>query len=190
MLHSNVCLESIAYHLPQEVVSMEDTFDQLEPLLERLKIPPAGVQSASGVEERRFWPKDTTIAEVSAQAAAKALKESGLQASDIGCLVSTSVCKDYIEPSMASLVHGRLGLPSHCLNFDIGNACLAFLNGMSVLADMLEQGRFKAALIVDAESARTVIETTISRLLTEETTVDDFRAVSYTHLTLPTTPYV
>ena len=85
---------------------MEDTFDQLDPLLERLKIPPAGVQSASGVEERRFWPKGTTIAEVSAQAAVKALKESGLQASDIGCLVSTSVCKDYIEPSMASLVHG------------------------------------------------------------------------------------
>ena len=175
MLHSNVCLESIAYHLPQEVMSMEDTFEQLEPLLERLRIPSSGVQAASGVEERRFWPRGTTIAEVAAQAAAKALQASGLEASDIGCLISTSVCKDYIEPSMASLVHGRLGLPPKSLNFDIGNACLAFLNGMSVLADMIEQGRFKAALIVDAESARDVIEQTISRLLSTETTVDDFR---------------
>ena len=175
MLHANVCLESIAYHLPQEVMSMEDTFDQLEPLLERLRIPASGVLSASGVEERRFWPRGTTIAEVAAQAAAKALQASGFEASDIGCIVSTSVCKDYIEPSMASLVHGRLGLPAKCLNFDIGNACLAFLNGMSVLADMIEQGRFKAALIVDAESARNVIETTISRLLSDESTVDDFR---------------
>lgn len=175
MLHSNVCLESIAYHLPQEVMSMEDTFEQLEPLLERLRIPSSGVQAASGVEERRFWPRGTTIAEVAAQAAAKALQASGLEASDIGCLISTSVCKDYIEPSMASLVHGRLGLPPKSLNFDIGNACLAFLNGMSVLADMIEQGRFKAALIVDAESARDVIEQTISRLLSTETSVDDFR---------------
>lgn len=175
MLHTDVCLESIVYHLPQEVMSMEDTFDQLDPLLERLKIPAAGVLSASGVEERRFWPRGTTIAEVAAQAAVRALEASGLQPSDIGCVISTSVCKDYIEPSMASLVHGRLGLPSNCLNFDIGNACLAFLNGMSVLADMIEQGRFKAALIVDAESARDVIESTISRLLSEETSVDDFR---------------
>ena len=53
---------------------MEDTFEQLEPLLERLRIPSSGVQAASGVEERRFWPRGTTIAEVAAQAAAKALR--------------------------------------------------------------------------------------------------------------------
>ncbi len=175
MLHADVCLESVAYHLPAEVVSTEDTFDQLAPLLERLRIPAEGVLAASGVEERRFWPRGTTIAETAARAAQKALDASGLTAADIGCVVSTSVCKDYIEPSMASLVHGRLGLPSHCLNFDIGNACLAFLNGMSVLADMIDQGRIKAALLVDAESARDVIESTVTRLLREETTVDDFR---------------
>lgn len=175
MLHAEVCLESVAYHLPAEVVSTESTFDQLAPLLERLRIPAEGVLAASGVEERRFWPRGTTIAESAARAASKALEASGLTAADIGCVVSTSVCKDYIEPSMASLVHGRLGLPAHCLNFDIGNACLAFLNGMSVLADMIDQGRIKAALLVDAESARDVIESTVTRLLREETTVDDFR---------------
>lgn len=175
MLHADVCLESIAYHLPPEVVSTEATLDDLEPLLARLKIPPAGVLAASGVEERRFFPRDTSIAEAAARAAVKALEASGLSGSDIGCVVSTSVCKDYIEPSMASLVHGRLGLPSHCLNFDIGNACLAFLNGMSVLADMIDQGRIKAALLVDAESSRQVIESTVERLLGEGTTSDDFR---------------
>lgn len=154
---------------------MESTFEELEPLLEKLRIPISGVLSASGVEERRFWPRGTTIAEVAAQAAVKALQQSGLQASDIGCIVSTSVCKDYIEPSMASLVHGRLGLPANCLNYDIGNACLAFLNGLSVVADMIERGRCKAALLVDAESAREVIEHTVRRLLGESTTVDDFR---------------
>ena len=144
-------------------------------MLERLKIPIAGVMVASGVEERRFWPRDSTIAELSTRAATKALAAAGIDASDIGCVISTSVCKDYIEPSMASLVHGRLGLPPHCLNFDIGNACLAFMNGMSVLADMIDQGRFKAALIVDAESSREVIESTVDRLLQEDTDVDTFR---------------
>ncbi|MCA9791455.1 MAG: 3-oxoacyl-ACP synthase III [Candidatus Eremiobacteraeota bacterium] len=175
MLHSDVCLESVAYELPPNVVSMESTFEELDPLLERLRIPPAGVMAASGVEERRFWDRGTTIAEVATKAAVKAIDQSGIDPSDLGCIISTSVCKDYIEPSMASLVHGRLGLPSHCLNFDIGNACLAFMNGMSVLADMIEKGQIKAALLVDAESAREVIEATVDRLLLPETTSDQFR---------------
>lgn len=175
MLHRDACLESVAYQLPTEVVTTESTFDELAPLLERLRIPIEGVLAASGVEERRFWPRGTTIAETAAQAALKALETAGVEPSDIGCIVSTSVCKDYIEPSMASLVHGRLGLPPHCLNFDIGNACLAFLNGMSILADMIDRGRIRAALIVDSESARDVIESTVARLLQDDTTVDDFR---------------
>lgn len=175
MLHNNVCIESVAHELPPIVKSMESTFDSLEPLLKRLGIPAEGVLAASGVEERRFWSKGATINEVAAVAAAAALEESGLEPGDIGCIISTSVCKDYIEPSMASLVHGRLGLHAHCLNFDIGNACLAFMNGMSIMADMIEKGQIKAGLLVDAESARDVIDATIERLLQPEATIDDFR---------------
>lgn len=175
MLHTNACLESVAYQLPAEVVTTESTLDELAPMLERLKIPPEGVLSASGVEERRFWPRGTTIAESAASAAIKALQAAKIDALDVGCIVSTSVCKDYIEPSMASLVHGRLGLSPYCLNFDIGNACLAFLNGLSILSDMIDRGRIKVGLLVDSESARDVIESTIARLLQEDTTVDDFR---------------
>ncbi len=175
MLHADVCIESVAYELPTNVVSMESTFETLEPLLDRLRIPPEGVLAASGVEERRFWDRGTSITEVATKAAAKALEDSQVDPREIGCLISTSVCKDYIEPSMASLVHGRLGLHAHCLNFDIGNACLAFMNGMSVAADMIEKGRIRAALLVNAESAREVIEATIERLLEPSTTVDHFR---------------
>jgi len=49
-------------------------------------------------------------------------------------LVTTSVCRDFIEPSTASVVHGGLELPKTCLSFDVGNACLAFLNGIDIAA--------------------------------------------------------
>ncbi len=175
MLHKNVCLEAVAYELPQYVKSSESIFDELAPMLERLKIPPAGLLAASGVEERRFWDRGTTIAGVSTIAARKALEASGVDPLDIGAVVSTSVCKDYIEPSMASLVHGELGLDPRCLNFDVGNACLAFMNGVSVLADLIDSGRMKAALLVDAESSREVIEATIRRLLLPDVDVATFQ---------------
>jgi 3-oxoacyl-[acyl-carrier-protein] synthase-3 len=150
-------------------------FEELSPMLERLKIPPEAIANASGVEERRYWPPGTTIVESSTRAARKVLEKTGIDPADIGCIVSTSVCKDYIEPSMASIVHGELGLSPHCLNFDIGNACLAFMNAVSVVGDMIDQGRMKAALLIDSESSREVVEATIQHLLQPDITVADFQ---------------
>ena len=175
MLLNNVCLEGVAYELPSYVMTTDAIFEELSPMLERLKIPPEAIANASGVEERRYWPAGTTIVESSTRAARKVLEKTGIDPADIGCIVSTSVCKDYIEPSMASIVHGELGLSPYCLNFDIGNACLAFMNAVSVVGDMIDQGRMKAALLIDSESSREVVEATIQHLLKPGITVADFQ---------------
>lgn len=175
MLLHNVCLEGVAHELPSYVMTTDAIFEELAPTLERLKIPAEGVISASGVEERRYWEPGTTIVEASTRAARKVLAKTGIDPADIGCIVSTSVCKDYIEPSMASIVHGELGLDPSCLNFDIGNACLAFMNAVSVVGDMIDQGRIKAALLIDAESSREVVNATIERLLQPDVQVSDFQ---------------
>lgn len=175
MLHEQVCLEALAYELPPNVVSTESIFDELAPTLQRLQIPPAGLQAISGVEERRFWDRGTDLSQVAARAARKAIESAGVPPQQIGVLISTSVCKDYIEPSMASMIAGELGLPDTTLSFDIANACLAFLNGMSVVADMIHRGTVKAGLVVDAESAREVTEATIERLLQPEADANMFR---------------
>ena len=66
--------------------------------------------------------------------------DAGVDRSRVGLLVNTSVSRDYLEPSTASIVSGNLGLNDNCLNFDIANACLAFLSGMDVASRMLERG--------------------------------------------------
>ena len=175
MLLKNVCLEGVAYELPAYVMTTDAIFDELAPMLERLKIPQEAIANASGVEERRFWPVGMSIVESSTRAARKVIEKTGIDPLDIGCIVSTSVCKDYIEPSMASIVHGELGLSPSCLNFDIGNACLAFMNGVSVVGDMIAQGRMKAALIIDSESSREVVDATVRHLLQPHITVADFQ---------------
>lgn len=183
MRYHDVCLEALGYEMPPFVVSTESIFERITPMLERLKIPVESVVGASGVEEIRFWPEGTTVAETATRAARKALAASHVDPSDIGLLISTSVCKDYIEPSMAALVHGELGLAEHCKNFDVGSACLGFFAGVSLAADYIDAGRIKAALIVDSESSRTVVESTIEQLLSEKTTVSDFQ-LNFATLTL------
>jgi len=183
MLNRSVYLEALAYELPPCVVSSASILQRLSSTLERLRLPAEALMATAGVDERRFWPEGTTIVDSATAVARKALEASGLDLGDIGALVSTSVCKDYIEPSMASMIHGELGLPGHCLNLDVGNACLGFLNGLSLLADLIDAGRIKAALVVDAESSREVVEATIQRLLRPDTQISDFQT-NFASLTL------
>lgn len=179
----NVFLESIGYELPPFVVSSDSIVEQLEPTSARLGIDAGSVMAATGVEERRFWAPGATIVETATTAARKAIESSGLDPALIGALVNTSVCKDYLEPSMASMIHGELGLSSSCMNLDVGNACLGFLNGITFVADLIELGRIKAGVVVDAESSREVVNKTVERLLRPDTNAEDFR-LNFATLTL------
>lgn len=145
------------------------------PTLQRLGIRIELLEEVAGIRERRVWGRPTQVADAAAMAGEKALTISGVPRSEIGLLVSTSVCRDYVEPSTASVVHGTLGLAETCQNFDVGNACLAFLNGMDIAARMIERGDIAYALIVDGEVSDQITNRTVARLLLPETTAEQFR---------------
>src|SRR6185369_17115634 len=102
--------------------------------------------------------------DVAARAGEEALRLANVPRERIGALISTSVCRDFIEPSVACLVHRTLGLPSECVNFDLGNACLGFVNGMDLVASMIERGEIEYGLVVDGEGSRYAVQATIDRL--------------------------
>jgi acyl-CoA:acyl-CoA alkyltransferase len=109
-------------------------------------------------------------------AGAKALAEAGVDPGSVGLLIDTSVARAHLEPSSAVSVHHALGLPMSCLNFDLGNACLGFLNGMQLAATMIDAGRIDYALVVDGEGSRYTQELTLERLSGPETTRDEVLA--------------
>ena len=125
---------------------------------------PGWLQSVTGIRSRRFWEPHLKPSDIATRAANKTLERSGISREKIGALVSCSVSKDYIEPSVAAFVHGNLKLPRRCLNFDAGNACLGFLTGMMIVADMIELGRIEAGMVVAGENSRPPTEATIARL--------------------------
>lgn len=159
-----VLVESLRVVLPQIAVSTDDLEGALSPTLERLGIPRGQIEALTGVRERRFWPDTTRPWHMAAEAAALAMAEAGRSPEQIDVLVSTSVCRDGLEPSMASSIHGRLGLPARCLNFDVGNACLGFLTGLDVVAALIASGQARAGLVVAGEGSREVVEATAARL--------------------------
>lgn len=149
--------------------------DRLAPALERLGVDAGLLENLSGIVARRWWDEGTMPSTAAAAAGKLALERAGIDKSKVGIVINTSVCRDYIEPSTACIVHSKLGLSPDCMNFDLGNACLGFVNALDIAGNMIERGQIEYALIVDGESSQHAVESTIERLLKPESDYKSFR---------------
>lgn len=146
------------------VVTSAELDERLASTYRRVGLRPGMLERLVGIRERRWWADGFTYADGAAVAGAKALAESGIDVAQIEMMVNTSVSRAHLEPSTAVSVHHGLGLAPHCLNFDVANACLGFVNGIQIAVAMIESGQIEYALVVNGEDARPVQEATIARL--------------------------
>ena len=147
---------------------------RLQPALDRLEVRGDLLEAVAGIRERRVWDGPMPAAEAATLAGRKALAVTSAPRERIGVLINTSVSQDYVEPSTAAVVHGNLELADTCHNFDVGNACLAFMTGMDIAARMIEHGVIEYALVVDGETSNEITERTIERLNAPAATLAQF----------------
>ncbi|RPI89328.1 MAG: 3-oxoacyl-ACP synthase III, partial [Planctomycetaceae bacterium] len=165
MRYRHVCLEALACTLPPEAVTSAEIDRRLEPVYQRLNLPAGRLELMTGIRERRFWPRHVTPGSISAQSASRLLEMTGFDRKWVGALVHGSVCRDQLEPATASGVHHVVGLPQTACVLDISNACLGLLNGVLLVANMIELGQIRAGIVVGTEMGRDLVEGTIDSLL-------------------------
>jgi 3-oxoacyl-[acyl-carrier-protein] synthase-3 len=161
----NVSVLGVAHVDAPVRVSSGEIEQKLAPTIQRLGMRPDLLREISGINERRYWENGVQPSDAATLAGEKVLSSTGIDRSELGVLINTSVCRDYVEPSTACIVHSNLGLPETCMNFDLGNACLAFINGMDMVGNMIERGQIEYGIVIDGESSRFSTERTIERLL-------------------------
>jgi len=183
MNFENVSVLSVAHVDAPHRMPSEEIERELAPTMERLGVRPDLLRDLSGILERRFWDEGVMPSEVAAKAGEKALERAGIDRSRVGILINTSVCRDYLEPSTACIVHSQLGLAETCMNFDLGNACLGFVNGMDMVGNMIDRGQVDYGILVDGETSRQITEATIARLQDPEIDEATFRE-NFASLTL------
>ncbi|MFI5390239.1 MAG: 3-oxoacyl-ACP synthase III, partial [Bacteriovoracales bacterium] len=162
MKFENVGIKSFGYFLPDQVLTSNEIEDQISQTYERLKMAPGRLELMTGIKERRFWSPGTAPSHLSYEAAKLALRE--MPTEEIDLLIHTSVCRDFLEPATASLVHQKLGLSPSCTFFDLSNACLGFLNAMEIAANLIECGKIKNALIVSGENSGPLLLQTLKNI--------------------------
>ena len=167
MRYQHVCVEAFSYTLPPHVVTSDEIEARLAPVYERLSLPAGRLEMMSGIRERRFWDRDWRPGAISAVTAEKALQAARFDRQYCECLIHGSVCRDQLEPATANSVHHALGLPDSAFVFDVSNACLGLLNGMLLLANMIELGQVRGGVVVGTEGGRDLVEGTIDTLLNQ-----------------------
>lgn len=165
MCFEKVRLPAFGTVFPPEVVTSADIEERLRPLYERLRLPAGRLELMTGIRERRFWPDNRVPSAASAEAGEKALQTWGGDRREIELVAHCGVCRDRLEPATAAYVHGQLGLASGCQIFDLSNACLGFLNGLTLVSGLIESGQIRRALLVSGENGRPLLEHTIKTLL-------------------------
>lgn len=165
MRYRHVALEGLQALVPDETVTSLDLETRLNPVYERLGLPAGRLELMTGIRERRFWPRGTRPGAISAQVCEQLLTKTGIDRRQIGALVHGSVCRDQLEPATAAGVHQALRLPESALVLDVSNACLGLLNGLLLVANMIELGQIRAGLVVGTEVGRDLVEATVDSLL-------------------------
>ncbi|NOJ60356.1 3-oxoacyl-ACP synthase III [Arthrobacter sp. 260] len=172
--HHNTALLGVE-SVEAPVIVTSNEFDRvLAPALKRLRLSSGLLQRVAGITERRWWAPGTRFDDAAIEAGAKALASSGIEASQIGLLINTSVTRTNLEPSVAVKIHNGLGLPSSAMNFDVANACLGFVNGITLAANMIEAGQIQYAMVVNGEDSQATQEATLRRLNSPEATRASF----------------
>ena len=165
MRFENVCIESIAVALPVETLTSTELEERLRPLYERLRLPFGRLELMSGIRERRLWPPGTKPSDASAAAGRAVLARSALKPEQIETFMHAAVSRDLLEPATAAFAHRKIGLHPRVQLFDVSNACLGFLNSLTILAAMIESGQIRCGMVVAGENGRPLVERTVQHLL-------------------------
>ncbi|GAB7183335.1 beta-ketoacyl-ACP synthase III [Kitasatospora sp. Ki12] len=108
------------------------------------------IRTRSGITERRWAGPDESVAEMSVQAAGKAIAQAGISADRIGGVIVATVSHLKQTPAIATEIAERLGCGT-APAFDISAACAGFGYGLGLADGMIRGGNAEYVLVIGVE---------------------------------------
>jgi len=118
-------------------------------MLERLL---DGCFAASGTQVRYHRAEGETAVDLAAAAGEQALAAAGLDPLEIDLLIYSGVARGVVEPATAAMHQHRLGL-HRASAFDVMDACASWVRALYLAHTLIESGRHRNIMILNAECA-------------------------------------
>jgi 3-oxoacyl-[acyl-carrier-protein] synthase-3 len=140
------------HYVPNQIVSNHD----LEKIVDTSD---EWIVSRTGIKERRKVNQETTH-EMAYLASKNALEEAKIDASEIDIIVVATITENQKTPAVANFVAGLLGIEHDVMSFDLNAACTGFVYALEVAASLIQQPKYRKALVIGAETLSNVLDYT------------------------------
>lgn len=108
------------------------------------------IVSRTGIRSRYLAEPGTTSSELGLVAAQRALEMAGVAASELDLIIVATSTPDFIFPSTACLIQGKLGNKGAAA-FDVQAVCSGFTYALGIADKFIRSGSHKKALVIGTE---------------------------------------
>jgi 3-oxoacyl-[acyl-carrier-protein] synthase-3 len=114
------------------------------------------IRTRTGISERHF-AFEGGLTDIIVPAAEAVLKQRGITAEDIDCIIIATVTPDRIFPSSAAILQRKIGA-KNAWGFDLAGACSGFLYALVTASKLIESGASKKLLLVGGDKMSTLLD--------------------------------
>ncbi|MCX8131929.1 MAG: ketoacyl-ACP synthase III [Clostridia bacterium] len=115
------------------------------------------ITKRTGISERRVLDKDAPAYELGIEACKRAIEDADLTPEDIDLIICTTETPDYLTPSSACIIQGRVGA-TKAAAFDLNAACSGLVYGITVAKQFILTGYYKHIVVVGCEGLTKVVD--------------------------------
>jgi 3-oxoacyl-[acyl-carrier-protein] synthase-3 len=108
------------------------------------------IRARTGICQRYMAAPEQTSSALAFESAQRAIASAGITPEDIGLIIVATSTPDFIFPSTACLLQGKLGI-KRCPAFDVQAVCSGFIYALDIADKFIRSGSCKCALVVGAE---------------------------------------
>ncbi|THJ66967.1 ketoacyl-ACP synthase III [Arthrobacter echini] len=159
-LREHTRIRGVGGYRPEVIVTNEDVCQWIDSSDE-------WIRQRTGIVTRHRAPRDVSVIDMAEAAAQEALAASGIDASQLGAVLVSTVTHPYATPSAAAQLTDRLGA-TPAAAYDISAACAGYCYGIAQADALVHAGTAEYVLVVGVEKLSDFIDNsdrTISFLL-------------------------
>ncbi|MGC3993116.1 MAG: beta-ketoacyl-ACP synthase III [Propionicimonas sp.] len=109
------------------------------------------ITQRTGIRERRWIGEGENIETLSLEAAGKAIERAGIDRSEIGAVILSTISHYHQTPALAPKLATELGIPDAAA-YDVSAACAGFCYGLAQAESIVRSGQAKYVLVIAGET--------------------------------------
>ncbi len=137
-------------YLPETIITNQD-------LAQKIDTTDEWIRERVGIEKRHILTENQTCSDLAYHAAQEAIKQAGINASQIDCIVLATTTPDHPCPATATRVQTKLGAHS-AFALDVQAVCSGFVYALAIADNFIRCGQAKYALVIGADAMSQVLD--------------------------------